>query len=149
MIGYVTIGALDVEQAMPFYDAVLGAIGYERQFFDGGWAGYGPRGGDADTLPDRERPDEKRRGITAAGSTTASGLRMRLWGRRIPYRLCRRALTVRRRPLMSRRCSNISIQYAVFPGGGPNTGRYWTRRCWRAGSDRELLKGDFLYAGAL
>ena len=50
MIGYVTIGALDVEQAMPFYDAVLGAIGYERQFFDGGWAGYGPRGGDADTF---------------------------------------------------------------------------------------------------
>lgn len=50
MIGYVTIGALDVEAAMPFYDAVLGAIGYERQFFDGGWAGYGPKGGDADTF---------------------------------------------------------------------------------------------------
>jgi catechol 2,3-dioxygenase-like lactoylglutathione lyase family enzyme len=48
MIGYVTIGALDVEQAMPFYDAVLGAIGYERQFFDAGWAGYGARGADAD-----------------------------------------------------------------------------------------------------
>jgi len=48
MIGYVTIGALDVEQAMPFYDAVLGAIGYQRQFFDAGWAGYGPKGADAD-----------------------------------------------------------------------------------------------------
>jgi len=47
MIGYVTIGALDVEKAMPFYDAVLGAIGYERQFFDGGWAGYGLKGQDA------------------------------------------------------------------------------------------------------
>ena len=50
MIGYVTIGALDVEQAMPFYDAVLGALGYERQFFDGGWAGYGARGQDATTF---------------------------------------------------------------------------------------------------
>jgi catechol 2,3-dioxygenase-like lactoylglutathione lyase family enzyme len=50
MIGYVTIGALDVEEAMPFYDAVLGAIGYERQFFDAGWAGYGPRGEEANTF---------------------------------------------------------------------------------------------------
>lgn len=50
MIGYVTIGALSVEEAMPFYDAVLGAIGYERQFFDGGWAGYGPIGEDANTF---------------------------------------------------------------------------------------------------
>jgi catechol 2,3-dioxygenase-like lactoylglutathione lyase family enzyme len=45
MIGYVTIGALDPEAALPFYDGVMGAIGYERQFFDGGWAGYGPKGG--------------------------------------------------------------------------------------------------------
>ena len=50
MIGYVTIGALDVEKAMPFYDAVLGAIGYERQFFDSGWAGYGLKGQDATTF---------------------------------------------------------------------------------------------------
>ena len=50
MIGYVTIGALNVEDAMPFYDAVLGAIGYERQFFDSGWAGYGPKGQDANTF---------------------------------------------------------------------------------------------------
>ena len=50
MIGYVTIGALDVEAATPFYDAVLGAIGYERQFLDGGWAGYGAKGGEADTF---------------------------------------------------------------------------------------------------
>jgi catechol 2,3-dioxygenase-like lactoylglutathione lyase family enzyme len=47
MIGYVTIGAADVEAAMPFYDAVLGAIGYERAFFSGGWAGYGPKGADS------------------------------------------------------------------------------------------------------
>ena len=44
MIGYVTIGALDTAAALPFYDAVLGAIGYERGFFDNGWAGYGPKG---------------------------------------------------------------------------------------------------------
>ena len=50
MIGYVTIGAVDVEKAMPFYDAVLGAIGYERQFFDGGWGGYGLKGQDATTF---------------------------------------------------------------------------------------------------
>lgn len=50
MIGYVTIGALNVEEAMPFYDAVLGAIGYERQFFDSGWAGYGLKGQEATTF---------------------------------------------------------------------------------------------------
>ncbi|MBR7619084.1 VOC family protein [Phenylobacterium sp. 20VBR1] len=49
-IGYVTIGALDVAAALPFYDAVLGAIGYHRAFLDGGWAGYGPKDGDANTF---------------------------------------------------------------------------------------------------
>jgi len=44
MIGYVTIGARDVEASLPFWDAVFGAIGYERGFFSGGWAGYGPAG---------------------------------------------------------------------------------------------------------
>ena len=47
MIGYVTIGAKDTAAALPFWDAVLGEIGYERGFFEGGWAGYGPKGGDA------------------------------------------------------------------------------------------------------
>jgi len=45
MIGYVTIGARDVQDALPFYDGVLGAIGYERKPFDGGWALYGPKDG--------------------------------------------------------------------------------------------------------
>ncbi|MES2341820.1 MAG: VOC family protein [Pseudomonadota bacterium] len=49
-IGYVTIGALDVEKALPFYDAVLGAVGYSRAFLDGGWAGYGPKDGDANVF---------------------------------------------------------------------------------------------------
>ena len=49
-IGYVTIGALDVTAALPFYDAVLGAIGYHRAFLDGGWAGYGPKDGEANTF---------------------------------------------------------------------------------------------------
>ena len=49
MPGYVTIGALDVEAALPFFDAVFGAIDHERSFFQGGWAGYGPKGAEADT----------------------------------------------------------------------------------------------------
>jgi len=47
-IGYVTIGADDVEAAAPFYDAVLGAIGYERAPMDQappGWAFWGVKGG--------------------------------------------------------------------------------------------------------
>ncbi|MDP1629804.1 MAG: VOC family protein [Caulobacter sp.] len=44
MIGYVTIGALDVEQSLPFWDAVFAPIGGERGFFSNGWAGYGPAG---------------------------------------------------------------------------------------------------------
>ncbi len=44
MIGYVTIGALDSEKSGKFYDAVLGAIGYERKMADGKWLGYGPKG---------------------------------------------------------------------------------------------------------
>jgi catechol 2,3-dioxygenase-like lactoylglutathione lyase family enzyme len=43
-IGYITLGAHDVEKALPFYDAVLGAIGYSRGPLDGGWAFYGKDG---------------------------------------------------------------------------------------------------------
>lgn len=50
MIGYMTIGALDVEKALPFFDSVLGAIGYERAFFDNGWAGYGPKGAESQNI---------------------------------------------------------------------------------------------------
>jgi catechol 2,3-dioxygenase-like lactoylglutathione lyase family enzyme len=46
MIGYVTIGAADLETALPFYDAVFGAIGAERKSYDGSWAFYGPKGGE-------------------------------------------------------------------------------------------------------
>lgn len=42
MIGYMTIGALDVEASGTFYDAVLGALGDVRKFTDGDWAGWGP-----------------------------------------------------------------------------------------------------------
>lgn len=44
MIGYVTIGALDIEASGKFYDAVLSHVGDERKFDDGGWIGYGPKG---------------------------------------------------------------------------------------------------------
>jgi len=47
MIGYVTIGMLDAEQSGRFYDAVMGAIGNERKFSEGGWIGYGPKGQDS------------------------------------------------------------------------------------------------------
>jgi catechol 2,3-dioxygenase-like lactoylglutathione lyase family enzyme len=40
-LGYVTIGQKDVEAALPFYDAVLKPLGYERGPLDGGWAFYG------------------------------------------------------------------------------------------------------------
>jgi catechol 2,3-dioxygenase-like lactoylglutathione lyase family enzyme len=40
-VGYVTIGQADVEAALPFYDAVLKPLGYERGPLDGGWAFYG------------------------------------------------------------------------------------------------------------
>ena len=46
MIGYVTIGTDDFDKALPFYDGVFGAIGGERKSFDGGWAFYGPKGGE-------------------------------------------------------------------------------------------------------
>ena len=48
MIGYVTIGAEDVEAALPFFDAVFGAMGGERKSFEGGWGFYGDKGGDGD-----------------------------------------------------------------------------------------------------
>ena len=69
MIGYVTIGALDTEAALPFYDAVLGAIGYERAFLDGGWAGYGPKGADANVFvcpPHDGQPARPGNGIMVA-----------------------------------------------------------------------------------
>ena len=47
-IGYVTIGAVDVEAAKPFFDATLGALGYvEGAMSFPGWAFYGPEGKDA------------------------------------------------------------------------------------------------------
>jgi predicted enzyme related to lactoylglutathione lyase len=44
-IGYVTIGANDVDAALPFFDQVFGAFGYERGDPDSGWVFYGPKGG--------------------------------------------------------------------------------------------------------
>ena len=46
MIGYVTIGATDVEASLPFFDAVFGAMGGERKSFEGGWGFYGPKDGE-------------------------------------------------------------------------------------------------------
>lgn len=46
-LGYVTLGAHDVDAALPFFDAALGALGYERSQPFPGWAFYGPKGGEA------------------------------------------------------------------------------------------------------
>lgn len=47
MIGYITIGALDFDKSVAFYDALLGAIGGERKSNEGGWAFYGAKDGEA------------------------------------------------------------------------------------------------------
>lgn len=47
MIGYVTIGAIDEDKSLQFYDAIFPEIGYERKFSSGGWTGYGPIGKDS------------------------------------------------------------------------------------------------------
>ena len=44
MISYVTIGTNDIDKAVAFYDPVLAALGHERTFMQGGWAGYSPKG---------------------------------------------------------------------------------------------------------
>jgi catechol 2,3-dioxygenase-like lactoylglutathione lyase family enzyme len=48
MIGYVTIGANEVAAALPFFDAVFGAMGGERKSFEGGWGFYGPKDGEGE-----------------------------------------------------------------------------------------------------
>lgn len=45
-IGYVTIGAHDVEAATPFFDATFGALGYQRSTPFPGWIFYGPKSGE-------------------------------------------------------------------------------------------------------
>lgn len=45
MISYVTIGTDDLDQAVRFYDPVLAALGCERTFMEGGWAGYASKDG--------------------------------------------------------------------------------------------------------
>jgi catechol 2,3-dioxygenase-like lactoylglutathione lyase family enzyme len=50
MISYVTIGADDLDQAVGFYDPVLAALGCERTFMEGGWAGYASKDGGAQVM---------------------------------------------------------------------------------------------------
>lgn len=45
MIGYVTIGALDVEASAKFYDTVFAALGIVRTFTGRRSVGYGRRRG--------------------------------------------------------------------------------------------------------
>jgi len=46
MVSYITIGTDDLDRATAFYDPVLGALGAERLWVQGTWAGYGPEGDD-------------------------------------------------------------------------------------------------------
>lgn len=43
-IGYLTLGALDLEQACAFYDAVIVPLGFNRGPMEGGWVFYGKPG---------------------------------------------------------------------------------------------------------
>jgi catechol 2,3-dioxygenase-like lactoylglutathione lyase family enzyme len=77
MLGYVTIGALDVEASGKFYDAVFGAMGSERKFADGGWIGYGPKGSEAHSVyicpPADKQPARAGNGIMIAFKANAAG----------------------------------------------------------------------------
>jgi catechol 2,3-dioxygenase-like lactoylglutathione lyase family enzyme len=77
MLGYVTIGALDVEASGKFYDAVFGAMGSERKFADGGWIGYGPKGSEAHSVyicpPADKQPARSGNGIMIAFKANAAG----------------------------------------------------------------------------
>lgn len=41
MLSHVILGVNDVERSVEFYDAVLGALGYQRRWIDASGAGYG------------------------------------------------------------------------------------------------------------
>ncbi len=69
MLGYVTIGANDLDRALKFYDPAMEALGFKRQFNEGGWAGYGPAGGDADFMlcaPFNKQPATSGNGVMIA-----------------------------------------------------------------------------------
>ncbi len=50
MLGYVTIGTNDIDRSVAFFDPVLAALGAERTFKDGNWAGYKRGGEEIDIL---------------------------------------------------------------------------------------------------
>lgn len=50
VVSYLTIGANGIDQAVAFYDPVLGALGHRRAWLNGDWAGYGPEGDDHGTI---------------------------------------------------------------------------------------------------
>ena len=50
LVSYVTIGTDDIDGAVTFYDAVLGALGARQVWRQGTWAGYGPEGDDHGTI---------------------------------------------------------------------------------------------------
>jgi catechol 2,3-dioxygenase-like lactoylglutathione lyase family enzyme len=69
MLGYVTIGALDIERSGRFYDAVFAALGGERKSSEAGFISYGPRDGGGTVyvgLPFDKQPARPGNGIMVA-----------------------------------------------------------------------------------
>ena len=51
MLNHVSLGVDDIEASIIFYDAIMGALGYQRGGSGEGWAGYGDISGNGiDTL---------------------------------------------------------------------------------------------------
>ena len=106
MIGYITIGATDVEAALPFFDAVFGAMGGERKSFEGGWGFYGAKGGDGDVgvcKPFDGQPARGGNGIMIAFTAAFAGRRARDTRRRARQR--RRP--TKARPACARRTARL------------------------------------------
>jgi len=51
VLSHITLGVNDIEDSRQFYDAIMGTIGFKRQFGGDSFAGYGATpGSDIDTL---------------------------------------------------------------------------------------------------
>jgi hypothetical protein len=70
-IGYITIGALDVGTALPFYDAVLGPMGYARGPIEGAWAFFYGKPGLATARRARRAIGWRTRPAASMGPTSA------------------------------------------------------------------------------
>lgn len=70
MLIYITIGTNDVARATPFYDAVMGALGYERRFSSDTEIGFAAPG-DRDSTVYISTPYDERPATVGNGSMPA------------------------------------------------------------------------------